>query len=71
LDSWGGRTAIRLYRCEDKTKVGELRGDIGALRKVLTSSSRRPVYHPQKRTVQPGDAIEETAFNPGFEIVKF
>jgi hypothetical protein len=29
-------------------------------------------HHPQKkRNVQLGDAFEDTAFNPGFEIVKF
>jgi hypothetical protein len=26
---------------------------------------------PKKQTVQPGDAIEDTAIKPGFEIVKF
>jgi hypothetical protein len=26
--------------------------------------------NPQRRTVQPGDAFEDTAFKPGFEIVK-
>jgi hypothetical protein len=25
----------------------------------------------KKRNVQPGDAFEDTAFKPGFEIVKF
>jgi hypothetical protein len=25
----------------------------------------------KKQTVQPGDAFEDTAFKPGFEIVKF
>jgi hypothetical protein len=26
---------------------------------------------PKNRIVQPGDEFEDTAFNPGFEIVKF
>jgi hypothetical protein len=33
--------------------------------------SKNPDYYPQKRTVQPGEAFEDTAFEPGFEIVKF
>jgi hypothetical protein len=28
-----------------------------------------PIITPEKRTVQPGDAFEDTAFKPGFEIV--
>ncbi len=34
--------------------------------------SENPDHRPQKkRTVQPEDAFEDTAFQPGFEIVKF
>jgi hypothetical protein len=34
--------------------------------------SEEPDHHPPKiRTFLPGDAIEDTAFKPGFEIVKF
>jgi hypothetical protein len=29
------------------------------------------IMTPKKRTVQPGDAFEDTALKPGFEIVKF
>jgi hypothetical protein len=29
------------------------------------------IITPKKRTVQPGDAYEDTAFKPEFEIVKF
>jgi hypothetical protein len=29
------------------------------------------IITPTKRTNQPGDAVEDTAFKPGFEIVKF
>jgi hypothetical protein len=49
-----------------------LRGDIGAIRWALTPSFKNPNDHPpKKRTVQTGDAVEDTAFKPGFEIVKF
>ncbi len=30
------------YRCEDRKKVGDSRGDIGAIKKVLTPSFRKP-----------------------------
>jgi hypothetical protein len=51
------------YRCEDRKKVVELRDDIGAIRYVLTPSFRKPRSSPpKKRTVQPGDAFEDTAF---------
>jgi hypothetical protein len=33
--------------------------------------SEHPDHHPQKQAVQFGDAFEDTAFKPGFEIVKF
>jgi hypothetical protein len=32
---------------------------------------KTPNITPKKRTVQPGDAFEDTAFKPGFEIVRF
>jgi hypothetical protein len=32
---------------------------------------KTPTITPTKRTVQPGDAFEDTAFEPRFEIVKF
>ncbi len=62
------------YRCEDRQKFGDLRGDIGAIRQALTHYFRKPrLSTPQKkkRTVHPGDAFEEAAFKLGFEIVKF
>jgi hypothetical protein len=31
---------------------------------------KTPIITPEKRTVQPGGAFEDTAFKPGFEIVK-
>jgi hypothetical protein len=47
-----------------KKNVGEMRGDIGAIRQVLTPSFRKPRYSPKKkkRTVKPGDAFENAAF---------
>jgi hypothetical protein len=32
---------------------------------------KTPIITPKKGTVQPGDAFEDTAFQPWFEIVKF
>jgi hypothetical protein len=32
---------------------------------------KTPIITPKKQTVQPEDAIEDTAFKPGFEIVNF
>ncbi len=32
---------------------------------------KTPITTLKKRTAQPGDAFEDTAFDPGFEIVKF
>ncbi len=32
---------------------------------------KTPIITPKKRTIQPGDAFEDTAFKPGFEIAKF
>jgi hypothetical protein len=44
------------------------------LDKVLTPTfkkKKKTDHHPsKKRTVQPGDLFEDTAFKPGFEIVK-
>ncbi len=60
------------YRCEDGKKVGELRGDIGAITPVLNPSFKKPRSSPPKnRSVQPGDAFEDTSFKPMLEIVKF
>ncbi len=32
---------------------------------------KTPIINPQKRTVQLGNAFEDTAVKPGFEIDKF
>jgi hypothetical protein len=53
------------------TNVFELRGDIGDIRLVLVPSFWKPQSSVKKGTVQPGDAFEDTAFTPVFEIVKF
>jgi hypothetical protein len=59
-------------RCDNGEKeVGELRGYVGATRQVLTPTSRKPRSPPpRKRTVQRGNAFEDNAFKPEFEIVK-
>jgi hypothetical protein len=36
------------YRCQDRAKVGELRGDFGAVGYVLTPSIRNPDHNLQK-----------------------
>jgi hypothetical protein len=52
--------------------VGELRGDIGALWKVLTTLFQKtPIITTKKRIFQPGDEFEDTAIRPVCEIVKF
>jgi hypothetical protein len=50
---------LGIYTIDVRTEkiVGELRGDIGAIKQVLGPSSKK-----KKRTVQPGDAFEDTAF---------
>jgi hypothetical protein len=60
------------YRCENRKKDGDIRSNI--LVPLIWSSlslSENPDSNPQKGTVQPQDAFEDTAFKPGFEIVKF
>jgi hypothetical protein len=50
--------------------LGELGGDIGAIKYVLESLFQKtPIITPKKRTVQPGDSLEDTTFRPGFEII--
>jgi hypothetical protein len=56
--------------------VERSRGDIGVFRQVLTTSSRKPQSKPskilKKPTVKPRNAfVKDTAFKPGFDIVKF
>jgi hypothetical protein len=38
------------YRCEDRKKVGDIRGDIETIRKVLTRSENSD-HHPQTQTI--------------------
>jgi hypothetical protein len=47
-------------------------GEEVVLKKILTHSLRKQRSSPpKKRTVQPRDTFDDTAFKPGFEIVKF
>jgi hypothetical protein len=65
-------TQVVEYKCGNRRKVIELRGGVGANWEVLTPSFRKlRSSPPKKRTVQPGDAFEDTNFKLGFEIVKF
>jgi hypothetical protein len=53
-------------------QVGELNSNIGViLNRSWLPLSENPNHHPQKRTVNLGDAFEGTAFKPGFEITKY
>jgi hypothetical protein len=61
------------YRYEDRKKVRKSEGDIGAIRKVLTPLPKTPIITQKtkkERTCQPGNAFEDTALKPGFEIVQ-
>ncbi len=44
-------------------KIGEPRGDIGAIEQVLTLFQKIPIITPTKRTIQPGDAFADTALS--------
>jgi hypothetical protein len=43
---------------------------LGPLNRFWLPVSENPDHHPKKKTIQPEDAFEDTAFNPWFEIVK-
>jgi hypothetical protein len=51
-------------------KVGKLRAMLVPLDRSRLLLSKNLITS-KKRTVQRGDAFEDTAFKPGFEIVKF
>jgi hypothetical protein len=60
------------YRREERKEVDRFRGYIiVTLNRSWLPLSENPHHHPQERTVQPEDAIKDTTFKPGFEIVKF
>jgi hypothetical protein len=64
---------LKMWRQENSLRAWTGRGEISAIRLVLTGFDffRKPRASPQKnRTVRPKDAFEDTAFEPGFEIVK-
>ncbi len=52
--------------------IGELKNEVGAIiLKVLNPSFRKLWSQPQIiEMLSQGDAFEDTAFKPGFEIVK-
>jgi hypothetical protein len=56
------------YRCEDRKKVGELRGNIGApsFRKPRSSPTKNELFGKEMHS-----KIQLSSFKPGFEIVKF
>jgi hypothetical protein len=41
------------------------------LDKIDSQFQKSPIFTPKNWTVQPGYAVEDTAFKPGFEISKF
>jgi hypothetical protein len=61
------------YRCEDKKKVGELRGDSSgaAVDTFSLPLSENLIMTPNTRTIELGNKLKDTAFKLGFEIVKF
>jgi hypothetical protein len=62
------------YRCEDRKRFGDRRGDIVAIKQVLTRLLRKlRLSLPKKQNVQPGilNAFKDTCFKPGFEFVSF
>ncbi len=47
----------------------KLKGDIGVIRKFMNPFfEKTPILTPEKRTFQPGNAFDDTAFKPGFQI---
>jgi hypothetical protein len=56
------------YKREDRSNVGELKGDIGVNRISFDFLFQKTtIIASKKRTIQPRDALEDTAFKPGFE----
>jgi hypothetical protein len=45
-------------------------GDVVPLNRPLPPLPENPIMAPQKLTIQPGDAFDDTTFKTGFEIVK-
>jgi hypothetical protein len=52
-----------------RKKIGELRGDIGAIRHDCLF--QKTSMFTKKKTVKPRDAFKNTAFEHWFEIVTF
>jgi hypothetical protein len=51
-------------------KVGDLTGEIGTVRQAFGFHLHPDVQQPEEGTIQTRDAFEDTAFGPGFEILK-
>jgi hypothetical protein len=57
---------------ETEKKLKSFEATMVPLRRSCLLISENTIITPQKQqTVQPGDAFEDTAFKPGFKIVKF
>ncbi len=59
------------YGYEDRKKLASQVATLMTLDRSWLPLSKTPIIALNKRTVQPGDAFEDTVFKPGFEIVKF
>ncbi len=70
---WFGVDAQTInVKTEDRKKVTSQEATLVSLeRPWLRLSQNLDHQPPKKRTINPGDAFEDTAFKPGLEIVKF
>jgi hypothetical protein len=60
------------YRCEDRNVVGELSGDIGAIKWSLTPSFRKPLSSPLNNEAFSQEMhLKIPLLKPRFEIVEF
>jgi hypothetical protein len=59
------------YGHEDRIKVGESRGNMGAIVKFLTLSYRKPDLYPLKTNRSARRYIRRYRFKPRFKIAKF
>jgi hypothetical protein len=66
---------LQMWRTKDREEVGKLRCEMVPLQRSCwhpssESPDHPPPPHKKKRTVFPGDAFEDTASKPGFELSK-
>ncbi len=66
-----GQIALFYRDVKTEKNLARLEAILVALEQYWLPLSENPNHQIQKQTVQPGDAFEDTAFKPGFEIVKF